>query len=160
MLKHLIIVAFLILYNRYLIRLDDEFLYRHMVDFAAANNLLLFGCTTFVSLVLVVGAYLSLEGTLYRMVYSVSKIFMLISQMLIALVCVYNIYFWFGLEYNFIGDLSYLSFMILFELLIATCVALRFIDFNYHFQNTLVEAITMSIISVLFVELLGPAYLL
>jgi len=159
MLKHFLLVGFVIFYNRYLIMMSDSRLYEKVVVFSKANNLILFAISTIVSVVLVVGAYMSLQGSMYRFVYSISKILMQISKFLINLICVYNLYFWFSLHQNFIHDISYLSLMIFYELLIATCISVRFVDFNYHFQNTLVLSISLALISILFVTFIGPVYM-
>jgi len=158
LLKDFAITALIMIFGHWIYGVADIVAYDFFIKFIIDNkfNILAIGILGSCSMVISAAMFQSLGLT--QVTFMFSKLFARLCQFTITFLSILNIIFYASMKINFIRSSGYDIFVVLFMTLVASCWALRMIDFNFHTKNTLLPVALIAFMSVLFIEIVWPFF--
>ena len=150
------ITVFIILLAHGVYGVDDISAFNDLVGFIVENQKTFLG-TGFICLLVILLFSAIFEGIgLYKITYGMSKILVRLSQFFITFFSILNIGFYATMGGDFLLKSGYLTIVLLFCILGASCWAIRVNDFNYHSTNAIVPVGVLAVMSVILVSFIWP----
>ena len=150
------ITIFIILLAQGVYEVDDISAFNDLVGFIVEHQKTFLGTGFICLVVLLIGSAVLEEIGLYKITYGMSKILVRLSQFFITFFSILNIGFYSTMGENFLLKSGYLTIILLFLILGASCWTIRINDFSYHSKNAMVPVGVLAVMSVILVSFIWP----
>jgi hypothetical protein len=158
LIKDFAITSFIMILGHWIYGITDSVAYDFIVNFIAANKILLIATGILGSGIMLFLAAMFQSLGLSQVTFMLSKLFARLSQFFITFLSILNAVFYAAMGLNLLRDIGYDVFIVLIITLGASCWALRMIDFNYHTKNTLLPVGLIAFMSFVLVKFIWPFY--
>jgi hypothetical protein len=156
MIKDFVLAAVIIFLNHWVYGVEDVYSYNYLVDKLTEYQVAFLAGGTLGAIALIMCSYMFENFGLYKIAYGFSKILVRVTQFLLMLLALLNMFFYATLGENLMREGGYFMLFVLYAILGASCMSLRIIDFNYHTKNALMPISVIVVLSIILVELIWP----